>query len=302
MLRFKRTLKLIKYDFAALLKYYWVIALITPIIALASGTLFRGAAESMETLGTDYNMSGMAFAFTLLIALAEMTGGYISSILFGATFLATTVLIFIRFFKHFYTDEGYLTFTLPVSRRELYFSKVISSMTVMLVQSAMIFIGTVLMILVSPPSESGIWLFDADVWRIFFEIMDSFGAWVNLLLVLVNLGIGTVAAIGSIFTELTLLHFCITLGSVIVKRGKVFAAIGCWYLISNLFSYVLSAIYYAMYFLVVASSSFIFNLSITLVLVTCIPLMLMITAIFWTIGFVLYNLTQTLIDKKLNLA
>ena len=297
----KRTLKLIKYDLIAMIKYWWVIALITPIMAIVSGTLFRGMAETFESLASP-NMDGTLFAFTLLFGMAEMAGAYVSSIVFGATFFASMVLIFIRFFKNFYTDEGYLTFTLPVSRRELYLSKVISSMVIVLAQAALMFVGTVLLVVIAPPSDSGVWLFDPQIWKNLSYVMNSWQAWGNLALILVNLGIGGVAVLGSLFTELTLLHFCITLGSVIVKRGKVFAAIGCWYLISNIFSGMLSALYYAMYFLVIASSSFIFELSITMVLVVCIPILLMVTAMFWTFGFLFYNFTQTLIDKKLNLA
>lgn len=297
----KRTLKLIKYDLIAMIKYWWVIALITPVFAVVSGGLFRGMTETFESLAST-NMDGTLFAFTLLFGMAEMAGAYVSSIVFGATFFASMVLIFIRFFKNFYTDEGYLTFTLPVSRRELYLSKVISSMVIVMAQAVLMFVGVTLMVIITPPSDTGIWLFDPQTWKNLSYVMNGWQAWGNLALILVNLGIGGVAVLGSLFTELTLLHFCITLGSVIVKRGKVFAAIGCWYLISNIFSGMLSALYYAMYFLVIASSSFIFELSITMVLVVCIPLLLMVTAMFWTLGFMFYNFTQALIDKKLNLA
>ena len=39
-----------------------------------------------------------------------------------ASAVVTELLVFVRFYKNFFTDEGYLTFTLPVSRKDLLLS------------------------------------------------------------------------------------------------------------------------------------------------------------------------------------
>jgi len=300
----KRTLKLLKYDLRAMVKYWWVIALITPIAALATAIFFRSYIETMELMDSMFieDQTFLASLFILLISMGEMLGAYVSSIIFGVTLLATEIVIFIRFFKHFYTDEGYLTFTLPVSRRELYFSKVISAMIITLTQVAIMVLGAVAMILIVPPSDAGLWIFAQRTWEVIGNWIRNPEFWKISALLLVNGAIGIVVAVGSLFTEITLIHMCITLGSVIAKRGKVFAAIGCWFLISNAFSYILSGLYTALYSMFIVTLPFALELTIYHFLFGCIPLLVMIAAIFWTFGFLFYNITQALIDKKLNLA
>ena len=304
MLKVKRTLKLLKYDLGAMFKYWWVIALITPITAFITAILLRGYISSVELVAdmTVKGQDGLAVMFVMLFTMGEMFGAYVASIIFGATLLATEILIFIRFFKHFYTDEGYLTFTLPVSRRELYLSKVISSMIITLAQVAFMVLGAGLMLLIVPPSDAGLWIFAKQTWEFIAEMLRNWEFWKVSALLLVNGVIGVGVAVGGIFMEITLLQMCITIGSVIVKRGKVFVAVGCWYLISQVYSYIISGLYTAFYFLFLSSFSFILNLTVYHILFACIPLLLMIAAIFWTVGFLFYNITQMLIDKKLNLA
>ena len=300
----KRTLKLLKYDLGAMVKYWWVIALITPITALATAIFFRSYIETLELMDSMLieDQTFLASLFILLISMGEMLGAYVSSIIFGVTLLATEIVIFIRFFKHFYTDEGYLTFTLPVSRRELYLSKVISSMIITLAQVAFMVLGAGIMLLIVPPSDAGLWIFAKQTWEFIAQLLRNWDFWKVSALLLVNGVIGIGVAVGSVFMEITLLQMCITIGSVIVKRGKVFAAVGCWYLISQVYSYLISGLYTAFYFLFLSSFSFILNLTVYHILFACIPLLLMIAAIFWTVGFLFYNITQMLIDKKLNLA
>jgi len=300
----KRTLKLLKYDLRAMVKYWWVIALITPIAALVTALLLRSYIETMELMDSMLVEEETVFGslMLLLLSMGEMLGAYVSSIIFGVTLLATEIVIFIRFFKHFYTDEGYLTFTLPVSRRELYFSKVISAMIITLAQVAIMVLGAVAMILIVPPSDAGLWIFAQRTWEVIGNWIRNPEFWKISALLLVNGAIGIVVAVGSLFTEITLIHMCITLGSVIAKRGKVFAAIGCWFLISNAFSYILSGLYTALYSMLIVTLPFALELTIYHFLFGCIPLLVMIAAIFWTFGFLFYNITQALIDKKLNLA
>ena len=44
---------------------------------------------------------------------------YIAYIAFG---IITSILVYLRFYKNFFSDEGYLTFTLPVKRSHLLLS------------------------------------------------------------------------------------------------------------------------------------------------------------------------------------
>ncbi len=296
----KRTLKIFKYDLKSMVKFWWIVALITPIAALVAGVLFRNYMDTMISMVDNDAIADNTSLITLLsfVAAIEMIGAYIASIVYGVSLLATFIIISIRFFKNFYTDEGYLTFTLPVSRRELYLSKVASSMVVVLGQFAVMGLGAALMIIVGIPSKSGLWIFDREVWRVIFSWFDTWREIGNFALIVINIAIVIAAMIGSLFMNVTLLHFCITLGSVIVKRGKVFASIGCWYLVNEVFSSLITVVIYVIYILAI----FVLALSGTYILIALIPVLLLIMALYWTCAFLFYNLTQTLIDKKLNLA
>lgn len=45
-----------------------------------------------------------------------------------ASSIITLIFILMRYYKNFFTDEGYLTFTLPVTPHELLWTKLISGM------------------------------------------------------------------------------------------------------------------------------------------------------------------------------
>lgn len=300
----KRTLKLMKYDLGAMVKYWWVVALITPIAALAAALLYRGYFETMVSMADSLfdNMHPLFYILLTFFTMAEMIGAQVAAIIFAVTAAATQIIVFIRFFKHFYTDEGYLTFTLPVSRRELYISKVLSSMIVIVAQQCIMTVGVLLIALIAPPTDYGLWVFEPEMWAEIFEWMKHADFWGILALLLVNGAVCIFVSLGSIFTDLTLIQMCITLGSVVAKRGKVFVGIGFWYVLSYVFSGVISLLTTAFYFLFIASLPFIFELTVYHFLFGCIPLLIMIAAIFWAFGFLFYNITQALIDKKLNLA
>lgn len=310
MLKLKRTLKLVKYDLLAMLKYWWVIALITPIAAVLCAVLFRGYNQLDYFMYSDAyrNGSGALRTTVILLYLADMVLSWISAVIFGVTILATVLILAIRFYKHFYTDEGYLTFTLPVSRRELYLSKVVSSMAILLAQVFIMVLCGIFMLIIIPQSESISWLFESNETSGGASSEVSYEAWrviLNVLLFIVSSVFGIVAVVGSLFTSLTLIHFCITLGAVIVKRGKVFASIGCWYLINEAYSFIRGCVTTSFYCMGVLAIIFIFGsdgFTFTQMMLAWTPFVLMIASMHWTIGFLFYNSTQALIDKKLNLA
>ncbi len=304
----KRTLKLIKYDFRAMLKYWWIIALITVFSAGVCASCLRSASMLEKLLESDRVYNNNVLLFTVIFGRFIATiGGYAALVIFGITLFATVLLLSIRFYKHFFTDEGYLTFTLPVSRRELYFSKVVTSMTVILAQVAIMTVCGIVMYAFIKSDEIRELFFESsgsssgssggakiEVWRIL----------VNSLLFLLSSAACILGVIGTLFANLTLTHFCITFGSVIVKRGKIVASVGCWYLVNKVYSFLRDCLTGAFYAIGITALVFIFEfgLTFTQLLLGWLPFVVMAGAIYWTLGFLFYNVTQALIDKKLNLA
>ena len=109
--------KVLKYDFRAVGRLWWILALaltwisVLGAIALRSIISFTSMDMSRYTVLTEIMLIGaIIFLFASFIAIC-------------ASGLLTQLLVYYRFYRNFYTDEGYLTFTLPVSRKTLLLSK-----------------------------------------------------------------------------------------------------------------------------------------------------------------------------------
>lgn len=136
---------------------------------------------------------------------------------------ATLFLSLWRFYKSRYTDEGYITFTLPATTHQI----LLSSLSSILINSAIMLL--VVLLSFSIAGLIGITAVKSELSYIAEFFLDDMGGslresgagWGILLLVLYSLA----AVVGNIL--LTML--CITLGSVLVRKLKLLAAVGIYY-------------------------------------------------------------------------
>ncbi len=211
--------RLLKYDFRAILKYWWLAAVTSVGLAAIGGVcavildnnfVQQIAFKTIAGLGLFLSILGMV-AFTIL----------------------SEILIYVRFYRHFFTDEGYLTFTLPVKRSDLLTSKLVSAMTVSVMTGIVVAldIGIIIAFLM------GDRLFDAQMWErrleMIRELWDVLGGYMILyiLQVLLLMLVLTVLSI-------MLMYCCITVAGIVVKKHKVLAAIGICYAASGVVSFV----------------------------------------------------------------
>ena len=108
--------KLLRYDLKSVFKYWWIAAIASFCLSILGG-------GSIATLASEHNDSA-------LLTAGAGIGVFITIMGLCAFTLSATILIFVRFYKNFFTDEGYLTFTLPVRRSQLINSKLIMSILV----------------------------------------------------------------------------------------------------------------------------------------------------------------------------
>ena len=101
--------KLLRYDFKSVLRYWWIAAVSTVGLALVGGW-------SISVFENQKQLPEMLYVVATLAAIVAVLGGVAFAIM-------TVILLFSRFYKNFFTDEGYLTFTLPVTRTSLLNSK-----------------------------------------------------------------------------------------------------------------------------------------------------------------------------------
>ena len=282
-------IKGLKYEFRAVARI--VMPMLIVLLAVAflmsasfvlDGRVFHFSAALTET-GTTEARELIAGLFMML----EMMLGMGLYFLIIAISIAVFALLVYRFYVSFFTDEGYLTFTLPLTIKQHLWIKLVS----MLIWNILSIVAAglaVLMILIGAeigyggvlPSASQI--FDAYA-QMFSMIGSEFG--MNLLhTLLVILNLLAVTALQSV-----LIYFSIALGCMLVKKHRLIASIVTIFIVDGILSTVVSVVSFIMVFVSFAPASLFLILLIFTLLVTVAA---MIGTYFGTIY---------ILERKLNL-
>lgn len=139
--------------------------------------------------------------------------------------VAALLLYIGRFYKSRFTDEGYLTFTLPVNTHQNLLSGMVNSAIGMVIMFFVICaaLGVWLMI-----GFSGIEGFYTKLWEVLPELWEEFlrvcgqMPWKYVGLFLLNVLTSSVC-------ELVVLMLSVTIGSILAKKHKILAAVGVYY-------------------------------------------------------------------------
>ena len=267
--------KLLKYDLRPIFRFWWIAAIITTGLSVIGGFCQRAY----------YNYENLPWSIDLMLSLFSGLATLGSL----ALPVLTLVLIFVRFYKNFFSDEGYLTFTLPVSRRTLMLSKIISGTLGLSASTGVCLLNSVI--------KSSIAYYDLKeaTPEVPTEPMTDLEIFYTLVYFL-EIIIGAVLALLCI---LLFMYACITFAAMIVRKGKLIAAIGISYgASSNLFLLVQLFLY-----LGIASLSNWLSPLTTIQRSGMIALMglglLLVLAIFCG---VFYILQQLMLERKLNLS
>lgn len=216
--------KLLKYDFKAIFKYWWIAALTTLLLSVLGGACFG-------LLNHDRQFSGIVYTTIVFVLLFVLFS-------YAAFSLLSSILVFIRYYKNFFTDEGYLTFTLPVRRSQLLNSKLISSTTALFVTTVQCIINIGVVLLIAFAKE----IFRQDFWEDFsyfcMEIVNNLGIylWIYILEALLF-------TVLSIVMSTLFLFCCITVASIITKKARLITSIGIYYAASSVVSFVGQILY-----------------------------------------------------------
>lgn len=209
--------KLLKYDLRAIFRLWWIAALVSVGIAVLGGfaqSLIYNYPDVPNPIST---IAGIMVFFTYftMVGLA----------------LLTQILIFIRYYRNFFTDEGYLTFTLPAKRETLLNSKVLAGLISMVATGGVCALNCCIMyeIVFHEYIRSG--EFAQEVSAFFREIPSDAVGYLLIYGVEALIIIGLLLLLSVLF-----LYCCITFGSMIVKKGKLLAAIGIYYGANSFFT------------------------------------------------------------------
>ena len=266
--------KCLRYDLKSVFTYWIFGAIAMLIMSIPTGLALRSQALHFGELGR-FNWE------ILVILLAYFVG--------AAFLILSSILVYVRFYKHFFSDEGYLTFTLPVKRRTLFTSKVINGVIWQALTALVIIISIIIMVMFVP-SDGG-----STVPPVESEPLIS--GWWAFLYVLEALALIVIYS----FTSVLAMYLVITIGANIVRKNKIIATIGIVY-VSNVVLSLLSYLFVLLGISYVASINKVFvgavsnpELLIFLALALAIVVLLTITV-------AIAMITLNIIERKLNLA
>ncbi len=207
--------KLLKNDLKTAWKFLWVLWL----MALSAAAVGVGM---MRIISAAEN--------TTLIAVGTLTMMAVAFTIFGS-WVASLFLLLGSFYKSRFTDQGYLTFTLPVSTHDVLLSSYLTS-ALGIVVSALVTVlsfGILLFFGISDFDGQRVQMIGMCFQRL-PELIDIFGGW-NIVLFAVYI---LVAAL----SELVTVMLAITIGAAIAKKHKIFSAIAVYYGIHMVLSFI----------------------------------------------------------------
>lgn len=209
--------KLLKYELKATARYF------VPLLATFGGiTLLFKLFMAMIGFGND----PLRMTFSIFIVTI-----YVVAVI--ALFLMCFIISFFRFYKNFYTDEGYLSFTLPVSINLQILNKLLISIFWVVVSTAAFFLSIFIFLAGTP------------YWNDFFHLMSlsfqefsKIDAGIRFLFITETL---TALVLNAVASPL-FIYLCITIGGLLPNHrlaasiGTYFLATAALSLVTNIFS------------------------------------------------------------------
>ena len=148
-------------------------------------------------------------------------GGFLAIVAYA---MGTQIVLLMRFYKNKFSDEGYLTFTLPVTAHQILLSSLLNSLSWPVIRVLVGGAAFAMVILVgSAPAGS----------FINREVLDGMSLVFKTMLQQEEVPDFLISMLGSVvvtsLSSLILVHAAITMGAVIAKKHKILAAFGCYY-------------------------------------------------------------------------
>lgn len=284
--------KLMKYEISFIARKWWIIAASLLGASVVGAFLLRAAIASSSA-------GAKAAGFVLVVCVLYLIA-YAFALVIG--FAGTSLLLYWRFYAHFYSDQGYLTFTLPIKRRTLHLSKILNGMLWQGVQLVLLALCALIFFLIAPPATPVYPVINPVVFQMMGRLFSTLGERFGGMLAIYALEI-ILLVLAYLLFSLCLVYFCITVGAVIAKKYKLLVGIGIFYAVNMVISGVGQLLIgiiggylsYELGEMLEHASSGIANAAIALVLLIVLAALLLLSGIA-------YCLTQDKLDHKLNLA
>lgn len=277
--------KLIKYDKKALRK----ISVSMFLVALIAGALSGICNRFMDKV-SEYLVIEMLLSLINIISLFAL----------AASMLVVIVFVALRFYRNFYTDEGYLTFTLPVRRTQLMFSKAFVGFFAIVKQLIAILGGVAIILALVWDKTTDETAVTSLAEIIIVAIRQLWAADAKMFVIYAVEGF--VGILAYLLFDLMLVYLCISLASVIVKKARIAVAIAIFYFAN---SFVVGGIELAVILLSVAASEgfALLMADVPLAETNAVGVLFILVLIIFLLieAFICYMINLAITERKLNL-
>jgi len=208
--------KLLKHEFRATRGILGITCAAAIGSALLGGCSLRYLTDAGESQSAS-DLLVVFFALTLFAAILALF----------ACCIAMLVMQVGRFYNSRFTDEGYLTFTLPVNGHQILLSSLITGVVNVAVVWLVVVISVLLLILLGVSGVDG---FIEEFWPALGEFFRRLAAEIRLNHVALTAESLLLVLVGAV-SEGCVIMLSVTLGALKAKKHKILAAFGFYYLI-----------------------------------------------------------------------
>lgn len=205
--------KLIKHEFRALSRFLLPIHILLLVACLIGRFMF----QAMDTMDLPNVILIVSFVFLISIWIVVPC--------------ATSILIVVRYYKSLYTDEGYLTLTLPATRGQLLFSKAFAACVWSILDLAIVIAGLAIVVIIPQVYQNSAEALNELEKAL--EMSPSLFFWSTV-------GISVVGCFGNV----ALYYFSVSIGQ-LLSSHRVLGAVIAYFAIPTVFSVLMLIIMFA---------------------------------------------------------
>lgn len=210
--------KLLKYDFNEIFKIWWI----GTVAVIATSALGAACLRVLLQMFESETVDSLPMTLIAISCMLGVVASYFAIIGYALVVLFSVMK---RFYCHLFTDEGYLTFTLPVKRSALLGSKVLAAFLINMMSLVVevVCLGFFFVAIYSFSPFVRHELLQTLAWG-FEELSLVTHGFLPVYMAEFVLYLLASSLFGTLFGFL-----CITIGSIVAKRQKILASIGIYY-------------------------------------------------------------------------
>ncbi len=213
--------KLLKYEWKASAKVFGVLTL----AALGMGVLATVILRVLVNYGDNIAATDSPLVLTLVAMGMMLVVSFLAIVLYG---VGVQLLLLYRFYKNKFTDEGYLTFTLPVSSHQIFLSSLVNMLAWTVISMAVMVGELILILLFGTATDTVV---NPNILSGFGQLADSFSSFIREVFGNASYAASILLQVVSVVSGVITCMTSITLGAVVAKKHKILAAFGIHYAI-----------------------------------------------------------------------